>query len=217
MVLVTDPVLVVVAVEAEAAAVAEHLPAAVPAAVLVGGFGPVAAAVSTARRLAEGRFCAVLSAGIAGALDGRSALCRPVFGARAVAADLGAESPDGFVPVDRLGFGVGVVEAAPGLLAAARRTAPDATVGDVLTVSTATGSAVTAERLAAAHPDAVAEAMEGFGVASAAEAYGLPFLEVRTVSNLVGTRDRTAWDVSGALGALGPAVAAVLRAVGAAR
>jgi futalosine hydrolase len=217
VVLVTDPVLLVVAVEAEADAVAEHLPAGVPAEVLVGGFGPVAAAVSTARRLAREPFGAVLSAGIAGALDGRCALRQPVLGTRAVAADLGAESPDGFVPADRLGFGVGAAEAAPSLLAAARGALPDAAAGDILTVSTATGTAITAERLAAAHPHAVAEAMEGFGVASAAAAYGLPFLEIRAVSNLVGTRDRSGWDVAGALGALGPTVAAVLRAVGAAR
>jgi futalosine hydrolase len=44
--------------------------------------------------------------------------------------------------------------------------------------------------------------MEGFGVASAAALAGLPFAEVRTISNLVGPRDRSAWRISAALAAL---------------
>ena len=85
-----------------------------------------------------------------------------------VAADLGAETPDGFVPVTDLGFGR---ERSP---AAARRwygpwpRPPARCTGTVLTVSTVTGSAERAADLRTAHPRAVAEAMEGFGVAEAA-------------------------------------------------
>ncbi|BFO22543.1 hypothetical protein SHKM778_89310 [Streptomyces sp. KM77-8] len=74
--------------------------------------------------------------------------------------------------------------------------------GTVLTVSTVTGTAARAAALRARHPDALAEGMEGFGVAEAAVAQGLPVLEVRAVSNPVGPRDRAAWRIGDALSAL---------------
>jgi futalosine hydrolase len=55
----------------------------------------------------------------------------------------------------------------------------------------------------------VAEAMEGFGVAEAAARHGLPVLELRTVSNPVGPRDRAAWRIGEALEALERAFAAL--------
>ena len=50
--------------------------------------------------------------------------------------------------------------------------------------------------------DGVAEAMEGFGVATATARAGLPFAEIRAVSNPVGPRDREAWKIPDALAAL---------------
>jgi futalosine hydrolase len=44
--------------------------------------------------------------------------------------------------------------------------------------------------------------MEGFGVATAAARAGVPFVEVRAVSNPVGPRDRSAWQITEALAAL---------------
>ena len=49
------------------------------------------------------------------------------------------------------------------------------------------------------------ESMEGFGLAYAAALAGKPFLEVRTISNLVGSREPGDWDLKGALKALGTA------------
>lgn len=65
-----------------------------------------------------------------------------------------------------------------------------------------TGTAVRAARLRERHPTALAEAMEGFGVAEAAAAHGTPVLELRAVSNPVGPRDRAAWRIGDALAAL---------------
>ena len=83
-------------------------------------------------------------------------------------------------------------------------------MGTILTVATVTGSAATAATLQARHPDAVAEAMEGAGVAAAATLRGVSFGEIRAVSNTVGPRDRAAWDIPAALSALGEAIAAVV-------
>jgi len=145
----------------------------------------------------------VLSAGIGGGL------AVPVGGTAiataCVAADLGADSPDGFLSLEKLGFGRSILDADPGIVAAASAALPDAVIGPVVTVSTVTGTAAGTEELLARHPDAVAEAMEGFGVATAAAQAGLPFGELRTISNTVGPRDRAGWRIGDALDGLGEA------------
>jgi futalosine hydrolase len=195
-------VLVVCAVPAEQAALA-----ATGAQVLVGGVGPAAAAASTSRELAARSYDLVLSAGIGGGFaplgPGDVAVASAI-----VFADLGAETPDGFLPVADLGFGTGRYDVAPQLaVELADRTGGH--LGTVLTVATVTGTAQTATALARRFPDAVAEGMEGAGVAAAATLYGVPFAELRSISNLVGPRDRDAWDIPMALEALADAVAAV--------
>ncbi|WP_445515178.1 futalosine hydrolase [Streptomyces sp. NEAU-174] len=130
-----------------------------------------------------------------------------------VAADLGAETPDGFAAVTDLGFGT-VEHLPPAPLVAAVAEATDAVRGTVLTVSTVTGSAERAAELLRRHPRAVAEAMEGFGVAEAAAAQSVPALEVRTVSNAVGPRDRAAWRIGEALEALTGAFATIAPLLG---
>jgi futalosine hydrolase len=51
--------------------------------------------------------------------------------------------------------------------------------------------------------------MEGYGVACAAAGAGVPFAELRAVSNPVGPRDRASWRIGAALEALGAAGRAV--------
>ena len=177
------------------------------------GVGPAAAAAGTARLLSAGRYRAVLSAGIAGGFPGRTEVGAIVIGSRSIAADLGAETPEGFHPIEELGFGTSVLEADADLLAVLIAALPDAAVGDILTLSTVTGTTTTATRLAERHLDAVAEAMEGYGVATAAAAAGVPFAEIRTISNPVGPRDRAAWRLADAFAALTEAGRAI-RAIG---
>jgi futalosine hydrolase len=214
--------LVVTAVPAEAAAVRAGLPDPGGVHVVPVGVGPAVAAAATARllALAEGAgrpYRAVVSAGVAGGFPGRAAIGEPVLGDLSVAADLGAESPEGFIPVDALGMPAYLLGAAPtlpadpALLDRLRAALPRAAVGPILTVSTVTGTAPSAATLTARHPRALAEAMEGYGVAVAATQAGLPFVELRTISNPVGPRDRAAWRLPEALRAL-TAAASALRA-----
>ena len=125
-----------------------------------------------------------------------------MLGTRSIAADLGAESPDGFLPIDRLGFGTSAHDADAGLVRAWREAVPGLVTGEILSLATVTGTEVTAATLAGRHPHAVAEAMEGFGVATAAAGAGVPFAELRAISNLIGTRDRAAWRLGDAFAAL---------------
>lgn len=212
--------LVVTAVTAERDAVAAGLggdPAAMTAAavpggtllalpygdVLAAGVGPAAAAVGTSAALARAAdpYDVVISAGIGGGFQPAAPVGALVVADRVIAADLGAETADGFVSVTGLGFGRAEHHTYAALARAAAR-ALNAVHAPVLTVSTATGSARSAAALAARHPEAAAEAMEGFGVAEAAAAHGVPVLEIRAVSNPVGPRDRAAWQIGRALGAL---------------
>ncbi len=172
------------------------------------GVGPAAAAAGAARRIALAEaigapYRAVISAGVAGGFAGRTELGEVVLATSCVAADLGAESADGFLPLDALGFGTATLTADPSLV-----DVPGARTGPVLTVTTATGTAGTAAALAERYPDALGEAMEGYGVATAASQAGLPFAEVRAISNLIGPRDPGAWRLRAALSALTDAFAA---------
>lgn len=199
-------VLVLTSVDAERAAIEAALPADSPVRVRVAGVGPVAAAAGTAVQLAARRSDLVVSAGIAGGFAPLAAGGIAVA-ASIVFADLGAETADGFVALPELGFGRATYDV-PAKLAVELADRTGGRLGSVLTVATVTGTAATAAALSRRHPDAVAEAMEGAGVAAAATAFGVPVAEIRAISNPVGPRDRAAWRVDDALTALGTAVAA---------
>ncbi|MFD4032303.1 futalosine hydrolase [Streptomyces sp. NPDC058637] len=173
--------------------------------VLAGGVGPAAAAAAAAFALASAPasepYGLVVSAGIGGGFSPAAPVCSLVVATDIVAADLGAETPDGFVPVTGLGFGRDSF-LPPAALVRDVVAATGAVPGAVLTVSTVTGSAARTAALLAANPGAVAEAMEGFGVAEAAARLGVPVLEIRAVSNTVGPRDRGAWRIGEALAVL---------------
>ncbi|MFJ6634416.1 futalosine hydrolase [Streptomyces sp. NPDC091376] len=176
--------------------------------VLAGGVGPAAAAAATASALTASvtatatgpAYDLVVSAGIGGGFAATAPLGSLVVADAIVAADLGAQTPDGHLAVEQLGFGRSAHVPAP--LSERIAKTLDAVHGPVLTVSTVTGTASRAAELTARHPGAAAEAMEGFGVAEAATAHGVPVVEIRAVSNAVGPRDRAAWRIGEALDAL---------------
>ncbi|MBB5871337.1 futalosine hydrolase [Allocatelliglobosispora scoriae] len=206
--------LVVTAVEAEADAFRAGLSGIDPELLTVAavGVGPAAAAAGTARllALAEGRgsaYTRVVSVGIGGGFADRTELGGLVVAARSIIADLGADAPDGFIPIDELGFGSAITTADAALLAELVAALPGAEIGDILTVSTVTGTAAGTAEVRRRWPDAVAEAMEGGGVAAAAAGAGIAFGELRAISNAIGPRDRGSWRIGAALSALTSAAA----------
>lgn len=207
-------VLIVTAVAAERDAVLRGLQGSGRFHVVAAGAGTAAAAAGTAAALAAGSYGCVISAGIGGGFPGVAPIGSLVVASEMIAADLGAETPEGFRSAAELGFGSVTVPADSGTLqaitAALAAAGLNVSTGPVLTVSTATGTAETAAALAARHPGAAAEAMEGHGVAVAAVALGLPVLELRAISNAVGPRDRAAWKIGEALEALEAAAAILL-------
>ncbi len=162
---------------------------------LVCGVGPVEAAAATARALALRSVDVVLHVGIAGARGLEPGTV--VIGSEAVYCDLAAEWP----VVDRV--------AADRHLAAAARTAlPEAVTTEIHT-SAAVGGAS-----ASLLQTPLVEAMEGFGVLRAAALAGVPALEVRAISNVIGEPDRSRWELDRALGALADALPGIVEAAG---
>lgn len=212
------PVLLVVAAPVEARAVlaalgappegAERVWTPLPAAgrfeVVISGVGKSAAAGATARFLDPDRHAGVLSLGVAGALPGTGLeLGSVVLGTRAVFADEGFETPDGFTDISTAGFppgpegGMGVT-CRPELNTALAPLSD--TSGVIATVSTCAGTDARAAEVAM-RTGAVAEAMEGgaVGVSAARVCRGLWFSELRVISNTTGDRAGQRWDLALAL------------------
>ena len=174
--------------------------------VAVSGVGAAAAAAKTAKELAALKYDLVICAGIAGGFPGQAEVGSLVAATEIIAADLGAETADGFRSLADLGFGS--VRFPPDLaltnflIEGLRAAGLPVISGPILTVNTVTGTAQRAAELAERFPGAAAEGMEGYGVALAAHAAGLPVLELRAISNQVGPRDRSVWRIKEALGAL---------------
>lgn len=173
--------------------------------VLVGGIGPAASAAATSAALAADTFDLVVSAGIAGGFTPLQ-IGDIAVGSAAVFADLGIQDSDGsFHPLDPATVRYEV----PARLAVELADRTGGHLGTILTVSTVTGTAASAHALGERYPDAIAEAMEGAGVAAAAARHGVAFAEVRAISNLVGPRDRAGWRIDAALTSLATAVRAL--------
>lgn len=189
--------------------------------VITSGVGSVASATATMKAVqckdisCIDRYCLIINAGIAGAFrtpgtggDGWTAGAL-VLADQVIAADLGAESDEGFLTLERLGYGIQRFTADETwnerILRALHRERSGTLkieTGPILTVQTVTGTAETATFRSHVYPGVRAEAMEGYGVAYAANALGIPFIEIRSISNPVGPRLRDQWNIPEALRSL---------------
>ena len=91
-------------------------------------------------------------------------------------------------------------ERAAAALNFAREQGVRAGLGPFHTVSTCSGTAERGAELLGRYPG-ICENMEGGALAQVALSYGVPFLEVRGISNLVEDRDLSRWDLQAAVGA----------------
>lgn len=208
--------LVVTAVEAEHDAILRDIgPASAQEIdVVVAGVGPVAAAVGTATALARRpETTLVISAGIAGGFAGRVAVGEIAVADRITFADLGARVDAGFLTLNEMGLhqdsSYRVADSRVHQRLA--ESALPVVHGEILTLACMTGVDDDAAQLASRHPHAIAEAMEGFGVAAAAHNAAVPFAEVRAVSNPIGKRNPSTWNMQGAFDALAQAFAVLMK------
>lgn len=175
--------------------------------VVLAGVGPISAGIQTTRALMAEDHALVVNMGIAGGFREKADVGTLVIADEIVSADLGAESPEGYITLDELGFGASTrikadSELVELLYTALKSSEVPVQQGNILTLSTVTGTAETAEELLRREPNAAAEAMEGYGVAMAAQEFGKPVLEIRSISNPIGPRDRSAWRIKEALDTL---------------
>lgn len=222
--------LVAVAAPIEARSVVDALHAAAPPAapwdivecgpidLLLTGVGKANAAGAVAARADPERHAGILQLGIAGALPGGGlAIGDVVVATASVLADEGLLTPDGFTGLAAMGFPSGPAgESIPchvrwGVaLAEALRPAHR---GPIATVSTCSGT----DELAAAIRDrtgAIAEGMEGAAAGLSALRLGIPFAEVRVISNTTGDRECQVWDIKGAWRELGRVARAIASGAG---
>ncbi|HEX5135966.1 MAG TPA: futalosine hydrolase [Planctomycetota bacterium] len=157
------------------------------------GIGPVNAAHAVTNFLARERVEAVISCGIGGAYPGALDLLDVACAETETYADLGADSPDGFLDMERLGFAV--IEREPPLFnRLPLGVFPIPRKLGFATRTTCTGTDAAAREVAA-RTGAAVESMEGAAVVHVCLRMNVPVGEVRAVSNMVGNRDRGAWRV----------------------
>jgi futalosine hydrolase len=171
-----------------------------PFEMVVTGVGKASAAGGVARILDLTRHAGVISVGVAGALPGSDLRISDVVLATACTfADEGVEGDQGFVDLAGRGFPPGPWVGVSG--------ETDATLGAILrplaqrqgviaTVSTCSGADGPAAAVVQ-RTGAVAEAMEGAAVAATCARLGVPFSELRIISNHCGSVP--AWDLPKAL------------------
>jgi futalosine hydrolase len=169
------------------------------------GFGPIAAAARTAQLLATLRPRRVLLLGIAGTYDGARIGIGEAAAFTHVAVDgVGTGEGRRFQGPPALGFpqwpgeGGGSPRVDDALRLHAPAGAEDALL---LTTCAASDSDEHAGHRLARFPRAVAEDMEGFGVALACALERVPLAIVRGIANLVGDREPARWRIPAALAA----------------
>jgi futalosine hydrolase len=183
----------------------------------------------------------VIQAGIAGAFPGAD-VGDIVLATHEIYSDTGSSSPEGWLSAAELGLPIacvagselggrfpldaGLVHAAAGVIEAIDWAGLDAQPagvadngrspavlrGPCVTASRVTGLRGEAEEVAARW-GALAESMEGAAAAHICALYGVPFLEIRGISNLVVDRDRASWQVERAVRVAARAALAVTAAL----
>jgi len=174
-----------------------ELPAGLP--VELAGFGPLAAAASASFALSRHQPQRVLLVGIAGSFDPE-------------ALPVGTATSFGEVACDGVGVGAGPAALLPSQLGFPQldgerpifeRTPLAGAGGLLVTAPSASANTIEAGARRARFPGALAEDMEAFGVALACHLAGVELFVVRGLSNVVGEREKSTWQIEAALAAAG--------------
>jgi futalosine hydrolase len=188
--------------------------------ILTTGVGMVATAAWCARTLGERRADVALNLGVCGSFDPALSPGTVVHVVADRFPELGAEDGDAFLSIEDLGLirtdplkleGPTVINANPPV-SSVLAGLPTATG---MTVNTVHGNersiAAVLERVGPNHPHGpLVESMEGAAFMYACLMQGVPFAQVRAVSNRVERRARAAWKMDEAIGNLGKAALGIL-------
>jgi futalosine hydrolase len=176
------------------------------------GVGKAAAAATLARRLAADPVDAVIGFGVAGVYPRADApsVGELVLVARETFGDEGVETPGGFLSLRDLGLGDDTpLEADAALVARVSAALGGLRTVSGATVSTCSGTDARARALAD-RTGAIVETMEGAAIALVCREAGVPWVQLRAISNRTGDRDRAGWDLPRAAGVVQAAVRMLL-------
>lgn len=182
--------------------------------ILTTGVGTVATATWCSGVLARERYDLTVNAGVCGSFRPGLPPGSVIHVTTDRLADLGAEDGEAFLTVhdlqllgeDEFPFTRGrLVNGAP----PANAVLDQLPAGDAITVNTAHGHPATIARAVERYNPHV-ESMEGAAFMYACLVHGVPFVQVRAVSNVVERRNRAAWKMGEAIVALGSTVLRII-------
>lgn len=195
-----------------------------PVVVTAAGIGKANTAAAIAALCASGSVGAVVQLGIGGAYPAPAGGQPLPIGSLAVAAsefdlDLGLGVGATWLGLESLGFPAVATDpptfnrvAIDAALAGAVAASSGWPVVPFATSDSVTTEPLTAKRIAAEH-GVMIESMEGAAAAQVCLALGLPFIEIRAVSNDVGERDKGKWKLREAVAAAATAASTALPTV----
>ncbi len=157
---------------------------------VITGVGMVATTYALTKALHRYTPSYILNLGIAGSLSDNLPIGSVVEIVQDTFYELGAESEDDFIPIEHLGFGV---SSWPGIPSGYIHTALDKVEG--ITVNKVHGRRRTAQQVQQRLPHVRTESMEGAAVFYVCNEENMPCIQVRSISNFVGPRDKSTWNI----------------------
>lgn len=185
--------------------------------VLISGVGMAITGFSLGTVLAKESYDLCIQAGIGGALDKDLKLGQVVEVISERFADLGAEDKDGsFLDLNTLGL----QEKESGIFTSEGKilnlSAMNAATGlqkvNAYSINSASGSESTINNILSLYPEAQVESMEGAAFFYACRANEVAMLQLRSISNYVTPRDRSAWVIPDAVQNLNKTLISLLTA-----
>ena len=162
-----------------------------PLTTLITGVGMVATAFSLGKHLATNQYDLAINLGIAGSFDRNIALGEVVEVVEDQLSELGAEDAEAFLLIERLGFGESIFKTDVRLSSYSDQQLKQVTA---ITVNTVHGHEPSIQKLTSRIQPQL-ESMEGAAFFYACKQAGIPFLQIRAVSNYVEKRNRDAWQI----------------------
>lgn len=183
--------------------------------VLITGVGQALAAFHLGRFLKSGEWDLVLQVGIAGSFSPVLKKCQVVRVTSEVFADLGAEDNGSYIDL----FQMGLMQPGQFPFLEGRLKVPYPSLGggfDELQISQLQSVAAVTVNRVLSEPDTILwitkqyspeiVSMEGASFFYAALQIGLPAIQIRSISDFVGPRDKSTWDIHGAIASLNEVV-----------
>ena len=164
------------------------------------GFGPIAAASTTATLIRQHQPDRVCLIGIAGRYDAAISVGSAISFSTVSCYGVGVGTGDQYAGATTMGWPM--IEASPTHAAVGETISLDSSEDScLLTCCAASADYGDTLQRQLAHPDAIAEDMEGFGVALSCQVAGVPVKIIRGISNVAGDRDHANWKINAALDA----------------